>query len=216
MPGTMRSRREVLEHLSGDRIKCLICGKHFKAVCHHARITHGISAREYKERFGLPVTRGVTGETSRGAWSASMHRTHAAGKLHPTAPEPPTARVQPRYTADMHAVDPAEMVTRVSKALKAGATLTKACQQDGVLCWSALHTMLQKDAVLKKRLDAVIEQLPFPQQARMKKLGERFDRAVRERLDMTAKAISDQLGVSEEAVRRTVVRLRAAQEGSPK
>jgi ROS/MUCR transcriptional regulator protein len=40
-------------------MECLICGKNFKRVCSHARQSHGVSAREYKEAFGLDVRKGI-------------------------------------------------------------------------------------------------------------------------------------------------------------
>lgn len=42
-----------------NKIKCLICGKRFKRVCRHANQSHGVTAREYKEMFGLDVSKGI-------------------------------------------------------------------------------------------------------------------------------------------------------------
>ena len=41
------------------KIQCLICGKFFRRVCRHAQQTHGVTAREYKEEFGLDVKKGI-------------------------------------------------------------------------------------------------------------------------------------------------------------
>ena len=46
--------------LNKDAIACVICGKPFRAVCNHAVLKHGISAREYKLLAGLPLSVGVT------------------------------------------------------------------------------------------------------------------------------------------------------------
>ena len=42
------------------RIKCEICGEYFNSVCAHANKKHKISAREYKLRYGLKLTKPVS------------------------------------------------------------------------------------------------------------------------------------------------------------
>lgn len=44
---------------------CHICGKSFKRLMTHVRQSHKISAREYKETFGLNVSKGIISEESR-------------------------------------------------------------------------------------------------------------------------------------------------------
>jgi hypothetical protein len=55
---------EINEYLHGEKITCLICGKAKKALSTHLRI-HGVSADEYKERYGLPYRTGLTSEGTR-------------------------------------------------------------------------------------------------------------------------------------------------------
>lgn len=202
----MRSLLEVREHLGDDRIPCLICGKPFRAVCHHARLAHGISARDYKQQFCLPVSRGVAGPASREAWASSVRKTRVAGRISngqpPGGPQP-----QPAYTADLRRIDPA-VIDRLIYALRGGATITEACAAPGMPRWTWVHDTLQRDQIMRAQFAAVIEALPFSQQARMKKLGARFAAAVADRKGWTALAISKDLGVSEEAVRRQILRLR--------
>lgn len=202
----MRSLREVREHLGGDRIPCLICGKPFRAVCHHARLAHGISARDYKLRFGLPVSRGVATPEARQAWGAAVARTRDAGRITNGAP-PGGRHAQPTYAADLRRIDPAQIDALLS-ALSAGSTISEACSAPGAPRWTWVHQTLRRDPALLARFDAAIEALPFAQQARMKKLGARFAAAVAERKGQTALAIARALGVSEEAVRRQIVRNR--------
>lgn len=54
----------INEYLHGEKITCLICGKAYKALIGHLRI-HGISADEYKERYGLPYRTGLSSEGSK-------------------------------------------------------------------------------------------------------------------------------------------------------
>lgn len=37
-----------------NEVVCMICGKAFKTLGVHLSITHGIKAKEYRKRFGLP------------------------------------------------------------------------------------------------------------------------------------------------------------------
>lgn len=206
----MRSLLEVREHLGGDRIPCLICGKLYRAVCHHARLAHGISARDYKRRFGLPVSQGVAAPQAREAWGASIRKTREAGRI--TDGRPPGGHhPQPAYTArDMRRIDP-ETINAVLRHVYGGCTLTEACSKPGMPRWTWLHAQMARDDALRARVDAVIEALPFAQQARMKKLGARFAAAVAAHPGSAALAISKALGVSEEAVRRQIKRNARAQ-----
>lgn len=203
--GPMRSVTEVRDHLSGDRIPCLICGRLFRAVGHHVRHAHGISARAYKQRFGLPVSRGVATSDVREVWRESILRTRETGLIQQRQAPKGSHGVLPAYTWDMPRIDPG-LAEKLFAALHSGHTITEAYALPGMPKWTWLHKRLTRDPELQLRLDAVIESLPFAQQARMKKLGARFAAAVDAHAGKTALAISDALGVSQEAVRRQIKR----------
>jgi hypothetical protein len=59
-----RTREEVDRYLGGRKIQCLICGKCFGRLGYHLAVKHSITADEYKGRFGLPWTRGLTSAQS--------------------------------------------------------------------------------------------------------------------------------------------------------
>ena len=63
------STNEVRAYLAGDRIQCLLCGRSLKSMSKHLTI-HGISPRDYKLRFGIPLTYGLTSEESRKKYQA--------------------------------------------------------------------------------------------------------------------------------------------------
>jgi hypothetical protein len=44
---------------------CEICGQHFDRILTHARIKHDISAKDYKQSFGLDVKKGICSQRSR-------------------------------------------------------------------------------------------------------------------------------------------------------
>ncbi len=43
-------------------MKCIICGKDFVQVGSHIVQKHGMTARQYREEFNLPVKRGIVPE----------------------------------------------------------------------------------------------------------------------------------------------------------
>lgn len=54
-----RKKRDALASKpSHNKIKCLICKKYYIQVCSHVLQVHRLTAREYKEEFGLDVKRG--------------------------------------------------------------------------------------------------------------------------------------------------------------
>lgn len=59
-----RTRQEVNRYFGGSTIQCLICGKRFGRLCYHLAAKHAMTADEYKSRFGLPWTRGLTSAQS--------------------------------------------------------------------------------------------------------------------------------------------------------
>ncbi len=62
--GKFQTREEIDDYFSDDQIQCLLCGKWYKVInyAHLSRI-HDTTVDEYKERYGLPWSRGLTGES---------------------------------------------------------------------------------------------------------------------------------------------------------
>jgi predicted transcriptional regulator len=59
-----KTRRDVERYFAGQTIQCLLCGRRFRRLWKHHVAKHGMSADEYRERFGLPWTRGLTSAAS--------------------------------------------------------------------------------------------------------------------------------------------------------
>jgi hypothetical protein len=68
MPTTMkppfRTRREVERYFGGKKIECLLCGRRFGRLSFHLAAKHGVTTDDYKSRFGLPWSRGLTSASS--------------------------------------------------------------------------------------------------------------------------------------------------------
>ena len=59
-----KTRRDIERYFAGKTIECLLCGRRFRRLWMHLVAKHGMSANEYRERFGLPWTRGLTSAAS--------------------------------------------------------------------------------------------------------------------------------------------------------
>lgn len=57
--------KQVDDYLSGDRIKCLLCGRSFKMLSTHIWQKHDMSVDDYREEFGIPWSRSLTGQATR-------------------------------------------------------------------------------------------------------------------------------------------------------
>lgn len=60
MSAAFRTRRQIERYFGGKTIKCLICGKRFQKLASHLLHRHNMLADEYRQRFGLPWSRGLT------------------------------------------------------------------------------------------------------------------------------------------------------------
>jgi|GEM_PF-3472012 len=64
-----------------DPTRCVICGKAYRSVCHHARRAHGIGPVEYRDMIGVPRGAKLTDPPTRERWRALMLQRIAAGTI---------------------------------------------------------------------------------------------------------------------------------------
>lgn len=64
MPRLFRTSDQIERYFGGETIRCLLCGKRFRRLVYHLAVKHDINTDEYKARFGLPWTRGLTSGAS--------------------------------------------------------------------------------------------------------------------------------------------------------
>ena len=69
-----QTREQVDEYLSGEAIECLICGRRFNGLHMHLKFKHGITDDDYRQRYGIPLSRSLTSVTYRAKATAA----HAA------------------------------------------------------------------------------------------------------------------------------------------
>jgi predicted transcriptional regulator len=77
-PPPFATRREVERYFSGRTIQCLLCSECFDRLSPHLQRTHDVTPDEYRERFGLPWTRGLTSAVSHRAVKWTTRRRAAA------------------------------------------------------------------------------------------------------------------------------------------
>ncbi len=74
---TFESLKQVKQYLSASRLKCLVCGKGFKGLNVHVLRTHHMTADDYKQKFGIPVTYGLVCAPTLQRLSAAMKEREA-------------------------------------------------------------------------------------------------------------------------------------------
>jgi len=54
-----KSYDEYKQYFVGDRIICLLCGKHYRALGNHLRVSHETDIEDYKEKYGILWTKSL-------------------------------------------------------------------------------------------------------------------------------------------------------------
>ena len=75
------SREEVIDYLSGDEIECLECGKLFKGLGPHLPNAHNMTVPDYKSKYGIPQTFGLSGRDSSNRRAEATKKRHENGQL---------------------------------------------------------------------------------------------------------------------------------------
>lgn len=76
-----RKRREIERYFGGKTIACLLCGQRFRRLGSHLAAKHDLGVNDYRTRFGLPWTRGLTSTASRASSGWTKERKAKARKL---------------------------------------------------------------------------------------------------------------------------------------
>jgi hypothetical protein len=69
--GKFEDSESVKHYFSGDRIICLLCGRSMKSLSIHLRCVHAMSVDDYREKYGLPWSRGLCADATRTIYSAA-------------------------------------------------------------------------------------------------------------------------------------------------
>lgn len=72
--GMFESKAEVEAYFEGEKIECLLCGRMLKSLSTHLSRIHDVECDEYREKFGLPYSKGLVSSVTSGKCSAGLHR----------------------------------------------------------------------------------------------------------------------------------------------
>ena len=70
--------KQVQEYFNSSKLLCLMCGRYRANLGSHLQV-HDCSVDEYKESFGLPWSRGLTGTVAANNYSAAVKERIAMG-----------------------------------------------------------------------------------------------------------------------------------------
>ncbi len=74
MPPHKFTYDEIVAYYSQPRVQCLLCGRTFCSMAKHLTFIHNVSVQEYKNMYGLPKKRGLTGTYASAAHQAAAIR----------------------------------------------------------------------------------------------------------------------------------------------
>jgi hypothetical protein len=77
------SREEVDAYLADDLLECLDCGRRMRFLGGHLPRRHGMTAADYRARWGLPADAPLAGRATRESHAAKARRLIADGRLTP-------------------------------------------------------------------------------------------------------------------------------------
>ncbi len=67
-----QTQSDIDEYLAGEKIQCLECGKWFLSLGTHMSRIHGMTANDYRDKFGLPRSTPLAGQSTRQTLSNQM------------------------------------------------------------------------------------------------------------------------------------------------
>ncbi|MFO1067973.1 MAG: MucR family transcriptional regulator [Geminicoccaceae bacterium] len=214
------SIEEVDAYLDSDPIPCLLCGHSFKVLARHLQHIHAMTPDQYRERYGLPYSIGLAAVSSRQRFEELLRQRVARAtprkgrkKSKPVVHKPLEFRGKERHshyqrlmaTRRLNEVNklpadfrfgPEHLETFVNRVLT-GRTFKEVARDPDMPSLAWVRTAFMEWPRIRERFERGVEALPFPLQAKLKRLGPRFTAAVarlRAR-DMSIMAIAKVLGV---------------------
>lgn len=231
--GTFQTKEEVDAYFAGDKIQCLLCGKWYKKVSGtHLAYIHEITDDEYRERYGLPWTRGLVGKNLHETFGKNAKQRLADGTLtqadeelqqkataSPHRPPQPflkdfqrrrmvalCGRKTPWQREDYEAI-----LTRMQEQQR---LLHDVCQDPDLPSQTSWRTFVRKHPEFARRAHQIYRSFPYSLQIRSPYKDSPQFRIDCQRLrarGMTYKEIAKVLGVSLKAVGRVLRRTGAPQ-----
>lgn len=209
--GAFRTKEDMLEYLSGDKVVCLYCGRDFANLSSHLRMVHGIDPKDYRQQFHIPQDMGLCGRSLSKLFSENTKERHERGEIDTTSYlAVPRSREQRPHTPyhleklahgnKLHADARRKQLAQkceeiVNRVLVTGDALSKICHEEGMPSENTLMRYCKENPEFAARL----------LEARRHKQHElyRAIRILREK-GRTITAIKAELGVSNATIYKAV------------
>lgn len=220
--GKFKTKEEIYNYFSGDRVQCLLCGKWFQVLHSHLRFIHDINSDEYRETYGLPWKHGLCGKEVSLKLSKTMKKRRENGfRPDIDAARGKTKQVKQRQDQAFFTRVRSDNIISGNKKrqkyfhedfqnvlirmLEENKTLVEACKDPDMPIYGLVYKYAVRNKNFRKALDETYEKLSFSVQARALKLSEdKFRKAIisLRQSGFSVPEISRYLGVSENMIRR--------------
>lgn len=214
--GRFETKEQVDRYFSGDVIECLLCGRELKSLGAHLVRIHGTDEEKYKQRYGLPLSRGLTCEAAHENYSMAVRgKPERIAHIKRLSSEFQRLTVSAKHRKTPIAFqNPEKYATKdwdqFLEYVISGKTPKEASLMNGMPSISAVDRKRLNDEDFDKNLKAAIKQLPFAAQARMQRMGLDFKVAVETlfKTGLSDHKIAPALGVTAMTVNRVTKPLR--------
>lgn len=195
--GKFETIEQVNEYFSGDRITCLLCGRSLKKLGIHINKIHGTSDEKYRETFGIPWRRGLICEPTKETLSKNAvkrgfgqsdnkeYREKAHNSKHRKRCKAVLKLANDAFlkinglTSPYNAQDAEEFARRILSGRSYGSVSSDADMPS--VSW--FYSFRKMNPEFDKQLTANIDALPFHIQAKIERLGRRFELELRKLFD---------------------------------
>ena len=226
---------DIRAYLDEDRLPCLICGRRLTVLAAHLRACHGLTADDYRIRFGIPFSYGLAGRSFRRQARARMLDLRAKGAI--TGPEPDQAVPRLRSGHRRAGSSPAVRNDNVAKLMRVhgrrapwrpedfedfvrrvegGRSVAAVARDSDMPSRQTLFKYLARHPQLKARYDRVRQAQPLAVQVRTRKTGPLYRQTIvrLRKAGMTWAQISAATGIKASTLRNAwrTIRLRIAAE----
>jgi hypothetical protein len=212
------SKEEIDRYFAGEKIQCLICGKMYRSFNNHLRI-HDVTVDEYKEMYGLPWGRGLTGKAANRTRSTVVRRRMKEGWTPPANIEalrkttnkprfqPFRAEVSRANVANSPPPEPLpdDLYYKVlDRMMSEDKTMKEVCRDLELPGLTWMRAKRAEDEEKRQLWDDVMEGLSFQAMARAEALidSSKFREAVGAMRPAADSIIAKKLGVSTMSVNR--------------
>ncbi len=221
--GRFQTKEEVDEYFSHEKIQCLLCGRWFRNLPTHLRLSHDEDVESYRATYGLPWRRGLSGTESRNLRSEQLKKRIEDGFKSPIihknvnrkrksgreTDQPYYRNLKAKHLDKVRKTDVKYVYADYKKLLtlmiQEQTTLKKICQlYDDLPSEGHVHLFARTNKKFRKELDETFKKLPFNVQALSKKLGDDFHQQLNKAKEegLTRDEIAKKLNVGRTTIKR--------------